>query len=308
MHKTRFFMEQSQIEWEHTSKPKLIKESKGRMYMVDSGASLHVMMKAYSLSLSSSPQEQGILARVVCSLVCPRADCACSHCACKPGLAHQRSTSSEESPPKTASDWHRGNGSRPRRVQTITRTSRKSTSENGMDLCMLPHARMRPTDASAATPSADSQEVRQRSGTRNAKGRTSSNFPSKRGTATAVARTTLRGDGATPPVERSLPESGASSAAAQPKKRPVSQRQNFAEAVAQERRRVQASLPMESRSQADSEATDVKIDEDSSQDRDKGSSKEVANKLKDLDTLIRQLQPCAQDGGVASLLEEEAGA
>ena len=38
---------------------------------------------------------------------------------------------------------------------------------------------------------------------------------------------------------------------------------------------VQAALPMESRSQADSEATGVKIDEDSSQDWDKGSSKEV---------------------------------
>ena len=61
----------------------------------------------------------------------------CSHCACKPSLAHQRSTSSEESPPKATSDWYRGNGSGPRRVQTITRTSRKSTSEYGMDLCVL---------------------------------------------------------------------------------------------------------------------------------------------------------------------------
>ena len=101
------------------------------------------------------------------------------------------------------------------------------------------------------------------------------------------------------------PESEASSSAAQPKKRPVSQRRNFAEAVAQERRRVQATLPMESRSQPDSEPTDVKIDEDSSQDRDNGNSKEVANKLKDLDTLFRQLQPCAKDEGVAALLEEK---
>ena len=62
---------------------------------------------------------------------------------------------------------------------------------------------------------------------------------------------------------------------------------------------------MESRSQADSEATDVKIDEDSSQDRDNCNTKEVANKLKDLDALIRQLQPCARDEGVASLLEEK---
>ena len=99
--------------------------------------------------------------------------------------------------------------------------------------------------------------------------------------------------------------SGASSATAQPRKRPVSQRQNFAEAVAQERRRVQATLPMESRSQADSEATDVNIDEDSSKDRDKGNTKEIANKLKDLDSLIRQLQPCARDKGVATLLEEK---
>ena len=98
-----------------------------------------------------------------------------------------------------------------------------------------------------------------------------------------------RGDGPAPRVERNLPEPGASSAAAQPKKRPVSERQNFAEAVAQERRRVQASLPMESRSQADSEATDVKIDEDSSQDRDKGNTKEIANKLKG-SSLLEQKQ------------------
>ena len=64
-------------------------------------------------------------------------------------------------------------------------------------------------------------------------------------------------------------------------------------------------LPMESRSQADSEATDVKIDEDSSQDRDKGNTKEIAHKLKDLDSLIRQHQPCARDEGVASMLEEK---
>ena len=101
------------------------------------------------------------------------------------------------------------------------------------------------------------------------------------------------------------PGSGASSAAAQPKKRPVSLRRNFAEAVAQERRRVQAALPVESRSQPDSELTDVKVDEDLNQDRDKCNSKEVANKLKDLDTLIRQLQPCAKDDRVAALLEEK---
>ena len=99
------------------------------------------------------------------------------------------------------------------------------------------------------------------------------------------------------------PGSGASSAAAQPKRRPVSQRRNFSEAVAQERRRVQAALPVESRSKLDSELTDVKVDEDSNQDRDKCNSKEVANKLKDLDTLIRQLQPYAKDDRVAALLE-----
>ena len=67
--------------------------------------------------------------------------------------------------------------------------------------------KMRPTDASAATPSADSQAVRQRLGTRNAgstRERTSSTFPSIRGTATAVARKTLRGDGPAPRVERNL--------------------------------------------------------------------------------------------------------
>ena len=74
----------------------------------------------------------------MCSLVCPRADCA--HFVvlilrASPCLAHQRSTSSEESPPKTAGT----NGSGPRRVQTITRTSRKSTSEYGMDVCVLLH-------------------------------------------------------------------------------------------------------------------------------------------------------------------------
>ena len=40
--------------------------------------------------------------------------------------------------------------------------------------------------------------------------------------------------------------------------------------------------------------------EDSSQDRDKDNTKEIANKPKDLDALIRQLQPCARD-----LLEEK---
>ena len=100
------------------------------------------------------------------------------------------------------------------------------------------------------------------------------------------------------------PESGASSSAAQPKKRLVLQRRNFVEAVAQERRRVQATLPMESRSQASSEVTDVKIDEDWSHDRDKGNSTEVANKVKDLHTLIRN-QPCARDEGVAAALEEK---
>ena len=148
--------------------------------------------------------------------------------------------------------------------------------------------KMRPTDASAATPSADSQVVRQRLGTTDGCGEENSS-----------RRWSCCSCGATPP------ESGASSAAAQPKKRPVSQRQNFAEAVVQERRRVQATLPMESRSQADSEATDVKIDEDPSKDRDKGNTKEIANKLKDLDSHIRQLQPCARDEGVASLLEEK---
>ena len=75
--------------------------------------------------------------------------------------------------------------------------------------------------------------------------------------------------------------------------------------MAQERRRVKAVLPVESRSQPDSELTDVKLDEDLNQDRDKCNSKEVANKLKDLDTLIRQLQPCAKDDRVAALLEEK---
>ena len=46
-------------------------------------------------------------------------------------------------------------------------------------------------------------------------------------------------------------------------------------------------------------------DEDSNQDRDNGNDKDIANKLKDLDALIRQLQPCARDEGVASLLEEK---
>ena len=67
--------------------------------------------------------------------------------------------------------------------------------------------KMLPADASAATPSADSQMVRQRPGPRNAgrtRERTSSTFPSVRGTATAVARTTLRGDGPAPRAERSL--------------------------------------------------------------------------------------------------------
>ena len=44
--------------------------------------------------------------------------------------------------------------------------------------------------------------------------------------------------------------------------------------MAKERRRVQATLPVESRSQADSEAADV------DEDRDKGNTKEIANKLK----------------------------
>ena len=100
-------------------------------------------------------------------------------------------------------------------------------------------------------------------------------------------------------------ESGASSSVPQPKKRLALTAAKFCRGCGQERDRVQASLPMESRSQPDSEATNVKIDEDSSQDRDKGNSREVANKLKDLDTLIRQLQPCAKDEGVATLLEEK---
>ena len=77
---------------------------------------------------------------LVCSLFCPRADCALFVVLivrASPAW-HQRSSSSEESPPKTTSDWHRGKGSGPHRVQTVTRTSRKSTSEYGMDLCM-PH-------------------------------------------------------------------------------------------------------------------------------------------------------------------------
>ena len=61
-------------------------------------------------------------------------------------------TSSEESPPKTATDWYRGNGSGPRRVQTITRTSRKSTSENGMDLCMLSHYRRKCSNSECRFP------------------------------------------------------------------------------------------------------------------------------------------------------------
>ena len=134
--------------------------------------------------------------------------------ACKRSLAHQRSTSMEESPLKTTSDWHDGNGSGPCRVQP--------------------------------------------------------------------------------------PES-----AAQPQKKTGLAAAEFCQGCAQERCRVQATLPMESRSQADSEATHVKIDEDSSQDRDKGNSKEVANKLKDVVTLIRQLQPCAKDEGVAAKLEEK---
>ena len=90
------------------------------------------------LSLPSLLLQASWIELFVCSLVCLRADRAhfcCSHCACKPGLAHQAPTSSEA---KTLSHWYRANGSGPCRVQTITRTSRKSTSENGMDLCMLP--------------------------------------------------------------------------------------------------------------------------------------------------------------------------
>ena len=94
---------------------------------------------------NTAPSLSGIMDRVVCLFPSMntrwlRSFC-CSHCACKPGLAHQRSTSSEECPPKTTSHWCRSNGSGPRRVQTITRTPRKTTCENGMDLCMLPHGK-----------------------------------------------------------------------------------------------------------------------------------------------------------------------
>ena len=90
------------------------------------------------------------------------------------------------------------------------------------------------------------------------------------------------------------PESEASSAAAQPKKRPVSQRQNFAEAVVQERRRVQATLPMESRSQADSEATDTKIDEDSSQDREASLLEEKKQERDELQMQLQNYKPLHQ--------------
>ena len=214
-------------------------------------------------------------------------------------MAHQRSTSSEESPPKTASDWYRGNGSGPRRVQTITRTSRKSTSEYGTDLCVLPHGecglQTQLQQLRVQIPRWSARGLGRETREGQEKGQTT---PSQENVAlrrlwrgqlkNSSRRWSCFSCGAKPP------ESGASSAAAQPKKRPVSHRQNFAEAVAHERRRVQAALPMEPRSQADSEATDVKIDEDSSQDRDKGNTKELGNKLKDLDAVIRQLQPCAR--------------
>ena len=166
--------------------------------------------------------------------------------------------------------------------------------------------RMRP-DASAATPSADSQEARQKPVKRNAgrtRERTSSTFPSKRGTVTTVARTTLRGDGPALRVERS-PESGASSISGVAHKETRLAASEFCRGCGPGTTQSSSHLADESRSQADSEATDVKIDEDSSQDRDKGNSKEVANKVKDLNTSTRQFHPCAKDEGVTALSEEK---
>ena len=67
--------------------------------------------------------------------------------------------------------------------------------------------RMRPTDASAAIPSAGSQEARPKPGKKST-GRTNeetrTTLPNIPGTAASVAWTTLRGDGPAPRVERSL--------------------------------------------------------------------------------------------------------
>ena len=52
MHETNFFKGDSPIEEANTSKHKPIITSKGRMYIVDSGASLHVMVES-----SLTPQE-----------------------------------------------------------------------------------------------------------------------------------------------------------------------------------------------------------------------------------------------------------
>ena len=220
-----------------------------------------------------------------------------------PSLAHQRSTCSQESPPETPSDGHCGDGSGPCGTQTATRTSRKSTSKNGVDLCKNAAYRRKCGNSECRFPGGPPEAWEEKHGKDERKDK---NYTPKHtwhcsdcGVDNSTRRWSCSSCGAKPL------ESGASSAAAQPKKRPVSQRRNFAKAVAQERRRVQAALPVESRSQPDSELTDVKVDEDSNQDRDKCNSKEVANKLKDLDTPIRQLQPCAKDDRVAALLEEK---
>ena len=244
----------------------------------------------------------------VCSLVCPRADCA--HFVVLIVRAspawHTNSTSSEEGRPKTASDWS---------VATAQDLAayRRLREHHGSQLpsmawicvcCRTENAAYRRkcsnSECRFAGGPPEAWDEKRGKGKRKDK----QHLPKHTwhsdgcGEENSSRRWSCSSCGAKPP------ESGTRSAAAQPKKRPVSQRQNFAEAETQERRRVQATLPMESRSQADSETTDVKIDEDSSQDRDKGNTKEIANKLKDLDSLIRQLQPCARDD-VASLLEEK---
>ena len=73
-------------------------------------------------------------------------------------------------------------------------------------LVSAPARIMRPTAANAATPSADSQEARQKPGSRNMerrRERTSIIFPSIRGTAATVAKRTRRDDHPAP-VERNL--------------------------------------------------------------------------------------------------------
>ena len=126
----------------------------------------------FSLLLSSLLLT-GILARVFCSLACPRADCA--HFVVLVVRASPVGTPTlDELGREPAEDC---NGLVPwQRLRTSPRTDdhENITEVNLREWHGLVYAaarRMRPTDASAATPSADSQEARQKPGTRNA-GRT----------------------------------------------------------------------------------------------------------------------------------------